>query len=60
MAKVTITIEDTDEGGVTVALDWDPPADMPDEDEGTTAQVAAMICMEALQRNAIEVEELED
>ncbi len=56
MAKVTITIEDTEDGGVNVSLDWDPPVE-PDSDEATTAQVAAMMCLDALQANATEFEE---
>lgn len=57
MAKVTIVIEDTDDGGISVSLDWDPPADT---DSGTTAQVAAMMCLDALQANSTEFEEIED
>lgn len=59
MAKVTITIEDTEDGGVEVAMEMDPPADLTDEDEATTAQRAAMICLDALHGSAIEVEELD-
>ena len=59
MAKVTIVIEDTDDGGISVNLDWDPPAD-PNSDTGTTAQVAAMMCLDALEANSTEFEEQED
>lgn len=55
MAKVTITIEDTTDGGVSVSLDWDPPVEH--DEDGTTAQVAAMMCLEALQANSTEFEE---
>ncbi len=57
MAKVTIVIEDTDDGGVNVQMLWDPPVD-PDEDDVTTAQKAAIICMDAMQAEASEFEEI--
>ncbi len=58
MAKVTITIEDTDDSGVNVRFEWDPPIEDADA-EATTAQRAAMICMDALQSEASDFEELE-
>ncbi len=52
MAKITITIEDNEDGVVDVAMEFDPPAPQEGEDE-TPAQSAAGYAMQALMDNAI-------
>jgi hypothetical protein len=61
MAKITIIIEDLDDGSANVRVDWDPPMDEDaDEDEFTTAQNAAVICLDSLEATCSEFEEVEE
>ena len=48
MAKVTLTIDDCDDG-VKLTLDSDPPFDMDEDGESTAAQRAGLIAMRAIQ-----------
>lgn len=50
MAKVIITLEDTDEGSVTVNMQFDPV--LKSEEEGTPAQYAAAQMLNTLQKTA--------
>ncbi|MBI5524138.1 MAG: hypothetical protein HY910_16055 [Desulfarculus sp.] len=55
MAKVTITIEDTTEGGVEVSANFEPelPEDWK-EDDLTEAQIFALITLENMDEEAEE------
>lgn len=55
MAKVTITIEDTPEGGVEVSANFEPelPEDWK-EDDLTEAQIFALITLENMDEEAEE------
>jgi len=48
MAKVSINLEDTEDGTVSVKVDFDPPVE--NEHAATMAQNAAALMLEALSR----------
>lgn len=48
MAKVTLTIDDCDDG-VKLTLESDPSFDMSDDENNTDAQIAGLIAMRAIQ-----------
>lgn len=58
MAKVTIIIEDGEDGEVNVKTEFDPPLKR-DEDE-TPAQTAGGMCLDAMMEQADSVEEDDD
>lgn len=52
MAKVILTMEDSEDGGVKLTLDSDPPFDMVDMDNNTDAQCAGLIAIGAIRDSA--------
>ena len=56
MAKVTLTIEDLDNGDTRLTLESDPPFDMEGGSEPSDAQIAGMIALQSVNDAATHVD----